>query len=55
MRKSINALKKAKPPKNMIFEVTGGQWPPIWKMKKTGEGKCSKGAMFKFLSKSDNI
>ena len=35
-------LKKLNPPKNMIFEVTGGQWPPIWKMKKTGEANIAR-------------
>ena len=35
-------LKKPNPPKYIIFEVTGGQWPPIWKMKKTGEANIAR-------------
>ena len=32
----------------MIFEVTGGQWPPIWKMKKTGEANIARELCLKF-------
>ena len=42
-KKSISALKLAKTPEkhdiSVIFEVTGGQLPPIWKRKKTGEAR----------------